>query len=647
MEANVSNLPAKGAMPNTADNQTNTWIPLDASYKSYVRTKGIDIAKAVPFDAQKLIDQAKAGATVDETTGSVKNLNQAAVNTAIQDYQKQVEAYLQQNHPNATVGDVLGTSKIKEYKSQFLSPILPYQVKTVISDYQKLPDSMKHYFQMQLFESTDNGLYGGNIGYQDVNSPIAEIKIPTTKFQGKPLALSFKPTSKADEDTLLSYLPKDDKSPLPTSLPTSINMTPELTLDGEVLLSKGIYKLGSGIKLKYGYSSPYGGSLPSLLDKDITAGSYYAIGYNLQGMSQTQLEKTKKTLEDTKAKLEKFQASKDQTALAGLTKHDLTGAIMQAGVQSYFAVLQAQDVIAQKQAGIITNPYMSIGTFGTGLSTQYRFGLALSTKPKGVIMDIDRILKQTVDKDNIRANVTAYNRATGPSMSLNENLIPEQLFDDPKTTEKEAQGISAVKALQIAAQQGQTIYTVTKANYAEILPKLNHSTDVMTDVRDAINAGKEVTISQTQVHAFGWSGTGYIVLDPESGVGGYLIGGGADGGMINFFGENQNLIVLLLGMAAIASVSLPFLFLPVLLITIFSAFMITMYNNLALMEAGCEELVPFNWVINILAVAAGVLFGSSVASTIWSAIFGWMYTSAVSSNPVINYCRAVNNRGAV
>lgn len=398
-------------------------------------------------------NKAKTRATVDEATGSVKNLNQDAVNTAIQDYQKQVEAYLQQNHPNATVGDVLGTSKIKEYKSQFLSPVLPYQVKTVISDYQKLPDNMKHYFEMQLFESSDVGIYGAS-RYVDNTSPMASIKIPTTKLQGKPLALSFKPTSKSDENTLLNYLPKDDKSPLPSSLPTSINMTPELTLDSEVLLSKGSYKLGSGFKLKYGYSSPYSGSLPSLLDKDITAGGYYAIGYNLQGMSQAQLEKTKKTLEDTKAKLEKFQTSKDQTALAGLTKHDLTGAIMQARVQSYFAVLQAQDVIAQKQAGIITNPYMSIGTFGTGLSTQYRFGLALSTKPKGVIMDIDRILKQTVDKDNIRANVTAYNRATGPSMSLNENLIPEQLFDDPNTKEKEAQGISAVKALQIASSQG-------------------------------------------------------------------------------------------------------------------------------------------------------------------------------------------------
>ena len=378
------------------------------------------------------------------------------------------------------------------------------------------------------------------------------------------------------------------------------------------------------------------------------AGGYAAIGYNLQGISQQQLEKTKTTLENAKAKLEKFQATKDQVALQGLTKHDITGAMIQAGVQSYFAINQAQDTIAAKQHGnVIKQPFMSFGSFATYVHPTQRYGIIFGASPKGMQMDIDQIMYQAVSKNNSTEELKGFILSQGPHESANEHLVPEQLFDDPKTKEKEAQGISAVKALQIASSQGQTIYTVTKANYAEVLPKLNHSTDVMTDVRNAINAGKEVTISQKQVHAFGWSGTGYIVLDPESGVGGYLIGGGADGGMINFFGENQNLIVLLLGIAAIASVSLPFLFLPVLLITIFSAFMITMYNNLALMEAGCEELVPFNWVINILAVAAGVLFSSSVASTIWSAIFGWMYTSAVSSNPVINYCKAVNNRGAV
>lgn len=51
----------------------------------------------------------------------------------------------------------------------------------------------------------------------------------------------------------------------------------------------------------------------------------------------------------------------------------------------------------------------------------------------------------------------------------------------------------------------------------------------MTDVANAINAGKEVTISQTQVHAFGWSGTGYIVLNPNTGTGAYLIDGGICG----------------------------------------------------------------------------------------------------------------------
>ena len=150
--------------------------------------------------------------------------------------------------------------------------------------------------------------------------------------------------------------------------------------------------------------------------------------------------------------------------------------------------------------------------------------------------------------------------------------MPEQLFDDPKTAEKEVEGLPAVKAIQIAQQQGQTIYTINKDNFSQILPKLNLSSSVITDIRNAVNAGRIVTAHERNISVKGWSGTGYIVLDPESGVGAYMIGGGADGGMINFFGENQNLIVLLLGMVAIASVSLPFLFLPVLLITIFSAF---------------------------------------------------------------------------
>lgn len=42
--------------------------------------------------------------------------------------------------------------------------------------------------------------------------------------------------------------------------------------------------------------------------------------------------------------------------------------------------------------------------------------------------------------------------------------------------------MSAVKAIQIAQEQGQTVYTITQENYSQIIPKLSLSSDVMTDI---------------------------------------------------------------------------------------------------------------------------------------------------------------------
>lgn len=77
--------------------------------------------------------------------------------------------------------------------------------------------------------------------------------------------------------------------------------------------------------------------------------------------------------------------------------------------------------------------------------------------------------------------------------------------------------------MSLAGQQGQTIYTITKTNYTEVLPKLNHSDVVMTDIRSGINAGKTVTLHDTQIRLNGWQGTGYTILDLNSGAGAYII----------------------------------------------------------------------------------------------------------------------------
>lgn len=57
----------------------------------------------------------------------------------------------------------------------------------------------------------------------------------------------------------------------------------------------------------------------------------------------------------------------------------------------------------------------------------------------------------------------------------------------------------------------------------------------MTDIRNGVNAGKTITVHDTQITLNGWSGTGYTILDPESGAGAYMIGGGLDGGFLQGF----------------------------------------------------------------------------------------------------------------
>ena len=93
-----------------------------------------------------------------------------------------------------------------------------------------------------------------------------------------------------------------------------------------------------------------------------------------------------------------------------------------------------------------------------------------------------------------------------------------------------AEGISAVKAIAIAQAEGQKIYTINKQNAQTALQKLPIGGEVGSEIRNAVNAGKEVTVHEKSIKKHGWKGFGYIVIDPETGAGAYLIEGSGNGG---------------------------------------------------------------------------------------------------------------------
>jgi hypothetical protein len=93
------------------------------------------------------------------------------------------------------------------------------------------------------------------------------------------------------------------------------------------------------------------------------------------------------------------------------------------------------------------------------------------------------------------------------------------------------QAISGVKALAIAQSQGQKIYTITPENANTALATLPVGGSVGQEIRNAVNAGKEVTVHEKAISAFGWTGYGYSIVDPDTGASGYLIEGSGNGGV--------------------------------------------------------------------------------------------------------------------
>ena len=74
-----------------------------------------------------------------------------------------------------------------------------------------------------------------------------------------------------------------------------------------------------------------------------------------------------------------------------------------------------------------------------------------------------------------------------------------------------------------------SIQKITGGNIAQLLPTLQVSQEIKADIQNAVNAGKEIIISQSNVQIDDWDGVGYIVKDTVTGAGAYMITGGLAG----------------------------------------------------------------------------------------------------------------------
>lgn len=488
-----------------------TWIPLDPSYKQYNYTQGIDLQTAVPFDAQGFIDQLKVTGTVNEAEGYVTNLDSNLILSALTDYKNRFLNY-SQTMPNATVNDLFGKKEIVSQDLGILPVTLPYKVVAAGNKYSTIPDNLRHKITFTVIKDIYDELTGTPI---NITKSLPELA-------GKRITLSYAPATQADADTINSYLPKphSDGSPIqpsefPTSLPAYlINLKPELKIDGVTVAIGSSVGMGASTTFSMQFYGPRGiGN--EIITNQIVAGEYLGITLNAGKTSLSQVEAQKAKLATLKAKL-------DSGLIDGLTKDDLVGELLYTTIFSYFVEIDTVEYMASSVTGVVNLRLPSEGVFSQNLNVSYIFGIPRTVSFAGLNMDVDRILSIVIAKNGNKDKAKQFMILTGMRSSALEHEVPEKLFT---SIDNPAWGISAVKALKIANDQGIPIYTIDQSNVATVLPLLQLDSETIADIKNAVNVGKVVTVSKTNINFNGWNGCGYIVMDPNTGAAAYMIGG--------------------------------------------------------------------------------------------------------------------------
>jgi hypothetical protein len=306
-----------------------------------------------------------------------------------------------------------------------------------------------------------------------------------------------------------------------------LNLKPVLKIEGITRLSGYSTTMGSDQTLTIQFSASDGTA--ETAQKKLIAGTYYGIGINIQGVNENILGKRNYNLTTNLT---------TQTA-ATLTNDDLIGEHLHILATTYF---MANDKIFQSGAkiyNIANTRVLSEGITSFTLSVSYVFSIPKTVTPSGIEMDVgmDRII--AISKEGNINKEKQYIELSGMAGSYHEHDIFEKI--------KGFSSVSAIKALQTASTQGIPIYKITNTNIGSILPLLQLSSEITNNIQNAVNAGKEVIAPQTNVKIDDWVGAGYIIRNPQTGAGAYMISGGIAGGSSTKNADGWQIVALFKG----------------------------------------------------------------------------------------------------
>ncbi|ABQ28136.1 transglutaminase-like domain-containing protein [Geotalea uraniireducens] len=467
VEAYVNMYPSFGAK----NGPGNAWTPIDPSFKEHELNTSVDMSKIVKFnESDYLRAQSKLPPSLT--------------------YLFALEDYHTANYQGGMY-EMFYLKKIKEHEFGVFLGTLPYKTVVVGSKFASIDTLLRHKISIGLRDPTTDDATA-------ITKDVCELT-------GKQITVSYTPATDQDSAVMTNY---GGLLKTPAYL---IKVKARVKVDDTVVLEGPPIGMGESLKLNLQFSTP--GSFGDSIETEMAAGLYYNIGLSALNVASKQALGGLDNSENLVGTFYDSINSGDNQV--GKVLHNI-------GLQ-YFTHTNNASKVLEGVMHIYNTRAVNAGF--VSVSAKYRefFGLMVSPPIiSGLVIDIPRYIQSPFSIIGDKEQEKAFTKIQGLNSSYFEHAIWESFSG--------IDSVSTVKLLQLANEAGQTIYTINSANVSQTLPLLNQTQQVKDDIQNAVAAGKEVTIPGSKITRNEWSGTGFIVRNPDTGEGAYMISNGLAGG---------------------------------------------------------------------------------------------------------------------
>lgn len=319
------------------------------------------------------------------------------------------------------------------------------------------------------------------------------------ELYGKRISIEYQAETQEDAEVLDLYGSLFDA---PAYL---VSMIPVLKVDGEEVARGKAVLLGNEQVFSM---ELYSCGFTTHVNNAITAGSMYHVTLDGQSITGKELQST----------YDEAVAMSETATLENVYSEEYLGNLLDVVGKLYFAQLDIMNNIAGEMCDVVQTRNLSEGMTGYQVQTSSLYGSPVAVREGSFFIDIDYDSHGAASINGKKEDEIHFMKTSGMLSSLCESLVWEELTG--------AESVSTMTVLQTASSQGNQLLVINENNFEEMSGRVQASSAALADVEKAVRSGKEVTIPEKEVTMGEWVGTGYILMDPATGVGVYRISGG-------------------------------------------------------------------------------------------------------------------------